>query len=91
MGSSSAATPDLPDHDSSNIRYTHMQNMVGNYAKSTYVRDLKQSLGSHAKNFKLFVKPQLEAKIDRNYKDNLNHYIQVKKVQTDDLYRYRQE
>ena len=62
-------------YEKPNIRDKNIQNLVENYAKRTYARNVKSSLDSHAKDYKVYVKPKFEARLDRNYRSNLNNYI----------------
>ena len=59
------------------IRQRNIRNLVGNYARATYVRNIKLQVGEHAKDFKVWVKPDVEDCIDKNYIVNLNNYVQV--------------
>ena len=69
-----------------NIRYKNIENLVGNYAKSTLIRDMKTNIKSHTKNHKLYMKPSLEARLDRSYRTNINDYNKALKDQTDQIY-----
>lgn len=64
-----------------------MRNLVGNYARATYVRSLKQKVGELEKDYKMWVKPDVEAKIDQSYLVNLNNYMQVRQSQDEGMYQ----
>lgn len=52
-----------------------MKNLANNYAQATYVKKLKKRVKEHAKDLQVIIKPEVEAKIDSDYKADLNDYM----------------